>query len=222
LHLNGFSYGKLGGDRQATLDQRLAWIRSQYQVVGERKQLGLFAFREWAGFTVQPYEQLASAYQQAGQDGQARRAIIASRVDRRKYGNLGVVGWVGNWLLDKTIRYGYQNWRAVGLLAGAYAAVVVLAVLAQHHHVIVPVGTFKGHAPSAIDCTSNYPCFYPAIYAVDVVIPVINVHQAAYWGIDGHARMGWAWVGGLSVATVFGWAAATFRVAGMSSLRRQR
>ena len=222
LYLNGFVYGKFRGEHQAALAQRLSWIRSQYGVTGQGKRLGLFSVREWAGFSVQPYEQLASAYRQEGQDSQARQAAIASRIDRRTYGNLSPVGWTGNWLLDKTIKYGYQNWRAVTLLASAYAAVVVLAVIAQHHHVIVPVGTFKGNAPSATHCLSNYPCFYPAIYAVDVVIPVINVHQAAYWGINGHAGLGWAWVGVTSAATVFGWAAATFLIAGMSSLIRQR
>jgi hypothetical protein len=188
------------------------------------KRLGLFSARESVGFSIQPYEQLATAYGQAGQDSQARQTAIASRVDRRDYGNLSPAGWIGNWLLDKTIKYGYQNWRAVVLLACAYIAVVVLTVIAQHHHVIVPVGTITGinPAPAATTCATNYPCFYPAIYAVDVVIPVINVHQAAYWGIDGHAHWGWAWEAGISLATVFGWAGATFLIAGMSSLVRQR
>ncbi len=42
------------------MEQRLAWIRSEYQ--GDNP----------AGFAAQPYEQLAAVYRRAGQDGQAR------------------------------------------------------------------------------------------------------------------------------------------------------
>ena len=58
--------------------------------------------------------------------------------------------------------------------------------------------------PSATQCTSNYPCFYPVGYTIDTVIPIINVHQADYWGPDGHAPWGWVWVGGTWVATGLG------------------
>ena len=36
--------------------------------------------------------------------------------------------------------------------------------------------------PTATRCTSDYPCFYPFGYTVNTVIPIINVHQADYWG----------------------------------------
>jgi hypothetical protein len=181
--------------------QRLAWIRGQYQRGG----------RDTAGeFAAQPYEQLGALYRQAGQDTQARAVAIARRADLRRYGNLKWYRRTGNWLLEKTIRYGYQTWRAGIGLAAVFVAVWMLAGLAQHLHMIVPVGNIQGlhPPPSATHCTSNYPCFYPAGYAIDTVIPIIHVRQADYWGLDGHAPWGWAWVTGTWIATGLGWALA--------------
>jgi len=159
----------------------------------------------------------------AGQDTAARQVAIARRSDLRKYGNLNPYRKVGNWLLDKTIKYGYQTWRAGVGLAVVFGVLLALSMLGQHQHVMVPVGDIKGlhPVPSATQCTSNYPCFYPVGYTVDTVIPLINVHQAEYWGPDGHAAWGWLWVGSAWVATGLGWALATLLVAGYTGLVRQ-
>jgi len=108
-------------------------------------------------------------------------------------------------------------------LAAVFVAFLALSIAGQHQHVIVPIGEITGlhPVPSATQCTSNYPCFYPVGYTVDTVIPIINVHQADYWGPDGHAPWGWVWVGGTWVATGLGWALATLLVAGYTGLVRQ-
>jgi hypothetical protein len=144
----------------------------------------------------------------AGQDTAARKVAIARRADLRTYGNLNPYRRVGNWLLDITIKYGYQTWRAVVGLAVVFVAFLLLSIAGQHQHVIVPIGDTRGllPVPSATRCTSNYPCFYPVGYTVDTVIPIVNVHQADYWGPDGHASWGWVWVGLTWVATGAGWA----------------
>ena len=214
LHLDGFTYGRFGGMRQATVEQRLAWIRSQYQ---PRAGHGP------ADFATQPYEQLAVVYRQSGQDDQARKVAIARRADLRKYGNLNPYRRFGNWFLDWTIKYGYQTWRAGVGLAAVFVVFLMLSILGQRQHVIVPIGEIEGlhSVPSATQCTSEYPCFYPAGYTVDTVVPIINVHQADYWGPDGHAPWGWVWVGGTWIATGLGWALATLLVAGYTGLVRQ-
>jgi hypothetical protein len=171
----------------------------------------------------QPYEQLAAAYWHAGQDSQARKVAIARRAHLRKYGNLDVFRRVGNWLLDITISYGYETRRAAVGLATVFVAFLVLSLFAQHHHVIVPVGNLVGVHPMPVvtRCTSSYPCFYPVGYAVDVVIPIINLHQADNWGLDGNAQWGWLWVADSWAAIVLGWAAVTLLVAGYTRLVRQ-
>jgi hypothetical protein len=208
LCLNGFTYGRLG---EASVQQRLEWIRSQYQGATP------------AAFATQPYEQLAAMYRQAGQDTEARQVAIARRRDLRKYGNLSWYRKLGNAFLDKTIRYGYQTWRAAAGLAVVFLAFLLLSLIGQHQHVIVPTGSIKGlhPVPTATQCTSAYPCFYPLGYTIDTVIPIINVHQAEYWGPDGHAPFGWLWVAGAWGATAAGWALATLLVAGYTGLVRQ-
>ena len=214
LRLDGFTYGRFGGKQQATVEQRLAWIRSQYQ---------LPAGSSSAAFAPQPYEQLAAVYRQAGQDAEARKAAIARRADLRKYGGLNRYRRFGNWFLDWSIKYGYQTWRAAVALAAVFVIFLALSFLAQRHHLMVPVGDTDGlqHLPAATKCTSDYPCFYPFGYAIDTVIPIINVHQADYWGPDGHPPWGHAWVAGTWVAGGLGWALVTLLVVGYTGLVRQ-
>jgi hypothetical protein len=213
LRLNGFTYGGFAsyfgfGYGQATVEQRLAWLHSQ--------------FNPW-GFNTQPYEQLAAVYRQAGQETQARKVAIARRSDLRKYGNLGLYRWTLNWLLDKTIKYGYESWRAGIGLAAVFGIFLVLSVLAQHHHLLVPVGDIPGlqFAPSATQCTRGYPCFYPLGYTIDTVIPLLNVHQADIWGPDGSRPWGEAFVVATWIATGLGWALTTLLVAGYTGLVRR-
>jgi hypothetical protein len=212
--VKGFTYGRVGGAHSATLDQRLKWLRSQCPSAFPGAQ---------ARFATQPYEQFAAVCRRVGQDTAARKVAIARRSDLRKYGNLNPYRKFGNWLLDKTIKYGYQTWRAGVGLAVVFGVFLALSILGQHQHVMVPVGDIKGlhPVPSATQCTSNYPCFYPFGYTIDTVIPLINVHQAEYWGPDGHAAWGWLWVGSAWAATGLGWALATLLVAGYTGLVRQ-
>jgi hypothetical protein len=214
LHLDGFTYSRLGGAESATVKQRLVWLRSQYQQNATKIP---------AHFATQPYEQLAYVYRHAGQDTEARRVAIARRSDLRKYGNLSPHRRLGNWLLDKSIKYGYQTWRAVVGLISLYVIVLALSIFAQHHGLITPTGnvTSLHPAPIATRCVANYPCFYPAGYAIDTVIPIINVHQAAYWGPNGRASFGWIWVLGIWIATGLGWALVTLLVAGYTGLARR-
>jgi hypothetical protein len=214
LRLDGFTYGRFGGTRLATAKQRLAWIRSQYQP-GAMGSPGEFA--------TQPYEQLALVYRQAGQSSEARKVAIAGRADRRKYGGLNLYRRFGNWLLDWTIKYGYQSWRAGIGLAVVFGIFWGLSVLAQHHHLIVPVGDIPElhFVPSATECTRGYPCFYPFGYTVDTVIPLLNVHQADIWGPDGSSPWGFAFVVATWIATGLGWALATLLVAGYTGLVRR-
>lgn len=193
------------------MEQRLDWIRSQYPSSSPKKSVD---------FATQPYEQLAKVYRQTGKDSDARKVAIARRIDLRRYGSLTWYRKAGNWFMDKTIKFGYQTWRAALGLAVVFVAFLVMTFFAQQHHAIVPVSDLVAGVhpvPVATRCTPTYPCFYPLGYAVDVVIPVINVHQADFWGLNG-----WGWVVGSWAATVFGWAAVTLLVVGYTGLVRQQ
>jgi hypothetical protein len=242
LKLVGFSYDSISGS-DATVDQRLAWIRSQWTAprsaaaarsgpspdgTAKSQDTPAGPGQATAGpaatsFAAQPYEQLASVYQQAGQEKEARAVAIERRRDLRRYGNLTPYRRAIDWLLDRFIQYGYQTWRAIGMLAGVYVIAVAVYWAAEHYGtLIVPVMATKAGAaaPSALDCTKSYPCFYPAGYAIDTVIPIINVHQADYWGPNGHSQFGHALVVFTWITTLLGWALATLAVAGFTGIAR--
>jgi hypothetical protein len=215
LRLAGFTYHGFGGQAKASLRQRLDWIRCSHPPATSTTQ---------AGFTAQPYEQLARVYRQAGQESEARRVAIARRNDLRRYGSLSRSKMWSNWLLDKTIRHGYQPLRAVGLLMAVYVAVLLVFWIAQHHDgVMVPAKDTKNVAPvpTALHCSPAYACFYPAGYAVDVVVPIINLRQAENWRPDGHAAWGWTYIAVGWVAIGLGWAFTTLAVAGYTGLVRR-
>jgi hypothetical protein len=226
LDLNGLSYGSIASCAEGQHDgarARLEWIQSQY---------GRTAATLWSppnrnsNFATQPYQQLANFYLQAGLDADARRIAIARRRDFRRYGKLSRPGKFGNWLLDVTIRYGYRTWRATIVLAVLYLLVVVFFFSASHHDAVIPVqptsvsGTQT--APSATTCTGQYPCFNPWGYAIDTVIPIINVHQTDFWGPNREAASPWGWsaVWVIYLGTGVGWLFVTLAVAGYTGLAR--
>jgi hypothetical protein len=201
LRLNGFTYDRLGGDHQPSVEQRLGWVRSQYRPEPTMLRTdGItapsatvpppaeVAAGSSGSFAPEPYEQLAKVYRHAGKDREARKVAIAGRVDERRYGDLDWYRKAGNWFFDKTIKFGYQTRRAALGLAMVFVAFLVMSLFAQHHHAIVPVNDLVvgvHPVPVATRCAPGYPCFYPLGYTADVVIPVINVHQADFWGLNG-------------------------------------
>lgn len=215
LRLDGFTYNRISEETEASLRKRLEWIGSPGKRTKESNQ---------RVFTTQPYEQLAAVYRRAGQDREAREVAIARRRDVRRYGDLTKHRKAANWLLDKSIRYGYQTWRAVALLAVWYVLALAIFCVAQHHpDALIPLTPpARLHPlPDAMHCTSSYPCFYPAAYAIDTVIPIINVHQATYWGPNGHAPWGHALAAFTWISIALGWALTTLAVAGYTGLVRR-
>ena len=66
------------------------------------------------------------------------------------------------------------------------------------------------------------PVLYPAGYAIDTVIPIINVHQAAYWGPNRSRPMGWTWLQAPGSLPASAGRCATLLVAGYTGLARQQ
>lgn len=178
-----------------------------------------------AAFASGPYEQLFQVYQRAGNDTDARKVAIAERRDQRKFGRLRWHRKIFNRLLDVTIGYGFQTWRALVLLAGLYVLVLAASLVALHQSgSIVPVpqnavGILP--KPSALLCTRNYPCFSPLGYAFDTVVPIIGVHQAEYWRPDASTPWGEVCMWVSSAGTVLGWLLVTLAVAGYTGLARR-
>ena len=57
---------------------------------------------------------------------------------------------------------------------------------------IIPTASTTGisPAPTASRCSKGYPCFYPAGFAIDVVVPIVNVQPGRRVGTERRHRLG--------------------------------
>jgi hypothetical protein len=145
-----------------------------------------------AGYSPQPYEQLAGYYRQLGHDEQARRVLLAKQRQRRRQRPWWARGW--GWLQDALAGYGYAPGRALLLLAAAFVAGWLVFRARQP----VPAGP------------GPHPAFNPALYTLDVLIPAPALGQAGDFDPQGAT---------LAVAVglhIFGWLLAITVIAAIS------
>lgn len=206
LTLTGLTYDVLAGN--ATWRDRLAWLRLQHGGGG--------------AFATQPYSELVRAYRAAGQDDDARNIAIARHDDLREHGGLSKPRRFGNWFLGATIRHGYKPGRAILFLLGTYVVLTLWFWYGQHRPgQFVPRGTAPAPADAALHCRATHPCFYPWLYALDVVVPILDVKDGDAWRPDARADLGWAFVGATVLGTGIGWGATTLAVVGFTNVVRK-
>jgi hypothetical protein len=107
----------------------------------------------------QPYEQLAAHYNAIGQSTQARRILYAR--ERHQSINKGSLGRTWSLLQDLTVGYGYRPWRAAVWLALLLATGTIV---------------FRATPPPPLQSSTN-PHFNPAIYTLDLLLPIVNLGQ---------------------------------------------
>jgi hypothetical protein len=204
-----FTHAQVGVflDEEGTWPTTLALRGFVYDSLYERSQISVAARLRWldrdpAGYAPQPYEQLAAVYRRVGRDDDARKVAIAKQRRRRK--TLNWPGKLWNGLLRWTVGYGYRTWQAGVWLLG------LLAVGAT-----VFAWAYPGEMALAKKPGDPLPAFQPWIYSLDVLLPVVNLHQEEFWIPQGVARW-WAWFSILA-----GWLLTTVVVAALSGLLRK-
>ncbi|MGW2994453.1 oxidoreductase, partial [Streptomyces sp. NPDC001193] len=103
------------------------------------------------------------------------------------------------YLQDWTVAYGYRPGRAALWMAVLWAAGALL---------------FSRHEPPPIKA-DEHPHWDPALYALDLLLPVIDLGQDGQWNVEG----GWQW--GSAALVLLGWTLATTVAAGASRLLRR-
>lgn len=192
--LTGMTYQTVTG--RLTVEQREYWLRNTDV------------------YTPDAYRQLAEVYRQAGQEADAQQVLIASQRDLRvkDRGHLPMRSRVWNRFIDLSVGYGYKLHRpfVALIIAGLLGGVVFF--VAQHNNLIVPT------KPS-----QTVPPFYPFPYAFQLLIPGLDLREAANWIANSGAN-GWGLF--MLVLTwlmiVFGWVLATAVIAGVTRLFRER
>lgn len=144
-----------------------------------------------------PYDQLAAAYRRAGDDDLSEQVLMTRQ--RRRYAVAGPAGRIWGSLQRWTVGYGYRPWLAVCWL-------LVLAALGG--------GWFAANPPAPVDNGQN-PVFNPWIFAVDTLLPIVNLGQDGYWRLAGASQ----WIAGILVAA--GWILATTAAAGAARILKR-
>ncbi|RSM60393.1 hypothetical protein DMH04_54165 [Kibdelosporangium aridum] len=181
IWLRGFKYDTLRNET-ISVRSRLNWLT-----------------RHPDGFAPGTYDNLATAYKQAGQAEAARRVAIAKHWRRRR--ELKLPGKLWNWLLYLTVGYGYRTW-----LAGLWLAGLLL----------VGAAVFADAYPSdMLQASTTVPAFQPLAYSLDVLLPVVDLGQQRSWLPQRGAQV-WSWA-----MTAAGWVLATAVIAGIGNVMRR-
>ncbi|MER5893981.1 oxidoreductase [Streptomyces sp. NPDC001876] len=148
-------------------------------------------------YVPEPYERLATVLRNCGEDADAREVLLAKQ--RRRRETLPPAARLWGYLQDWTVAYGYRPGRAAVWMAVLWAAGAV--AFSQYH-------------PAAIKA-EEHPQWNAPLYALDLLVPVINLGQDGYWRLEG----GWQWAA--AVLVMLGWILATTVAAGASRMLRR-
>ncbi|MFE3163656.1 oxidoreductase [Streptomyces sp. NPDC059224] len=150
-----------------------------------------------AEYNPEPYERLATVLRAAGEDEDAREVQLAKQ--RRRRETLPVAAKLWGYVQDLTVAYGYRPGRAAVWMAVLWAA-----------------GTLAfAHAPHPPMTAGGHPVWDPALFVLDLLLPVIDLGQVGQWRLSG----GWQWAA--AVMILLGWILATTVAAGATRLLRR-
>jgi hypothetical protein len=170
---------------RVTADQRRGWLASNL-----------------SGYSAQPYEQLASVYRRSGRDHDARTIAIAKQRARRR--TLGLPGRLWGLLADSLVGYGYRTWLAGLWLLGFFLVGWGVFDRAHDHAGLVLAKPGEAH-----------PGFQGSMYALDTLLPVVDLHQEGVWIPRGWVQW-WAWASILA-----GWILTTAVVAALGGMLKR-
>ncbi|MFE9793398.1 oxidoreductase [Streptomyces goshikiensis] len=148
-------------------------------------------------YSPEPYERLAAVLRASGEDADAREVLLAKQ--RRRRATLPPAARAWGHLQDWTVVYGYRPGRAALWMAVLWAAGSLL---------------FSQYDPPPIKA-DEHPQWSAALFALDLLLPVIDLGQEGQWRLEG----GWQW--GAAALVLLGWILATTVAAGASRLLRR-
>lgn len=161
-------------------DTRESWSDGNYELVGFKYRPAIIDpklveprldwLRQSSRYTPDSYEQLAESYRLAGRRANAELILIWSQRDLRGRGSLPLWPRMWNLFLDRSVGYGYRVHRPFVFLLIVMLISGTIYFVAQHAGLIV-----------ATEETSSFHTFYPYIYALQMIIPVIDLQQTQYW-----------------------------------------
>lgn len=224
LRLDGFGYDRFGGSAATDARTRIKdWLEIQHP--DDLK----------SEFRPQPWEQLISVLKSMGHPDDARTVAVEQRTALRNAGRVRGLGWLLHWLHGLSVGYGYRPARLLYATTGvwfvctcAYWMAEEPAFLGLRAPLIGPSGyeedCIRSAKPPPHECRLarlRYDDFEPAIYSLDVLLPIVDLGHEDEWkpvlrdreGRLPHSgllrglywfEIAWGWIAGLLVASLVG------------------
>ena len=145
-----------------------------------------------------PYEQLAKMYAGRGREERSRQVLLANQ--RGRHAAMRLPGRAIGWIQEVTVGYGYRPLLAVLWFGGAWA-----------------LGTYwftEHYTPVLVD-PENQPIFNGPLFALDTLLPIVNIGQDSHWATEGASQ----WVA--AVLTLVGWVLASTAAAGATRVLKR-
>jgi hypothetical protein len=164
VKIGGFSYLRINSTLQPR--DRLRWL-----------------INATADYAPQPYEQLASYYVANGKPDEARKVNLESI--RRSYQTRGGLQRIWGKIQDWFIGFGYQPLRAAIIFFALWAFSGIWFSFG-----VGPCFRFGVRWSNLCpDALSGHPSWNPWIYALDLLLPIINLGYKSTWDATGISRL---------------------------------
>lgn len=170
LFLYGLIYNEIDDRAPRDARSRIEWIRRQ------------------GDFFAQPYEQLARVLREEGHEADAKKVLIAKNKDRARLGTMGFLEKFWYRLLGISIGYGYQPSKALLWIMGFIIIGAAFFSFGDSNGLITPTKDMEyvskleaNEVSKEYRVSKDYPEFQAVIYSIDVLVPIIDLHQSKYW-----------------------------------------
>lgn len=202
VRLRGFEYDVLDDDRAKVRERIHRWLQGR-----DRDRLPVLdRIRRWlrprddVNYLPGVYDQLAAAYRRAGRVQATKMVGLAKLRHRRRA--LHPVPRLISCVIDITVGYGYRKRWAVLWFVGLSAVGTLAYWLLDRAHDLIAVGPHP-------------PAFNPFAYAVDVIVPIVDLGQQRYWLPQGPA------VYCTLLLSLAGWVLLTLVATGMANILKR-
>jgi hypothetical protein len=225
MDIDGFQYEKLTCPRaDRGWRARRHWLRRQREP------------------NAQGYVHLASVYRSTGDESDARRTLMGRHNallrppghwrEHLPSGLRAVATRAWRRVLRYTIGHGYAPARSLLIAVPLVAALAVWLTHARAEDMLIatdetPATAASGDDVRSSECETEYPCVQPVVYALDNVVPIVDLGQRTRWAPDQsvHGRDWWdsgRWLAAaLWAAGALGWILATLVAASFTGIVRR-
>ncbi|MGH3994598.1 MAG: hypothetical protein ACRDSN_19325, partial [Pseudonocardiaceae bacterium] len=174
-----------------------------YQALTAAPEVGVHTRLEWLhrvlpSYDPDPYERLAAMYAGAGREERSRQVLLINQ--RRRHAAMRLPGRIIGWIQEITVGYGYRPLLALLWFLAAWA-----------------LGAYwfsTYYRPELID-PENRPVFNGTLFALDTLLPIVNIGQDGHWRTTGASQ----WV--TAILTLIGWVLASTAAAGAARVLKR-